>query len=306
MTPLPADAASREADCHRDRPLDPRPAWRLLITGPAEGAYNMALDEALLDGAIAGGRPVLRIYAWQPPAVSLGYFQQLDEAIDRAEIARRGFGLVRRPTGGRAILHKDEVTYSVAVRHRDLAAGGSLMGSYRTISRAIEAGLQLLGVAAELAERSGHAKHQTKHNLPTVCFAQPAKVDMVVGSRKIVGSAQTRRAGALLQHGSIPLSIDAREHLAVMPGASSTEAEAGGPQLDELACGIADILGRTPSFEETAQALAAGFAETLAIELQPDQVSAAEDRAARELMAEKYSNAAWTAKPGSRKSAPDA
>ncbi|NLJ36681.1 MAG: octanoyltransferase, partial [candidate division WS1 bacterium] len=78
------------------------PVWRLLITGPASGAQNMAVDEALLESAIAGGPPVLRIYAWQPAAVSLGYFQPLDDSIDREEIARRGFGLVRRPTGGRA------------------------------------------------------------------------------------------------------------------------------------------------------------------------------------------------------------
>jgi len=303
MTPHRADAASPDGAGHRGRLADTPSRWRLLITGPADGAYNMALDEALLHGAIAGGQPVLRIYAWQPPAVSLGYFQQLDESIDRAEITRRGFGLVRRPTGGRAILHKDEVTYSVAARHQDITGGSSLMGSYRSISRAIEAGLQILGVAAELAERSGHARQQNKHSLPTVCFAQPAKVDMVVGSRKIVGSAQTRRAGALLQHGSIPLSIDPQEHLAVMPGGLRTEAEPepSGEQLGELACGIADILGRTPSFDETAQALAAGFAQALAIRLTPGKLSEVEEETARQLMAEKYANDAWTAKPGSRK-----
>ncbi len=277
--------------------------WRLLVTGHAQGAYNMALDEALLESVIAGGVPVLRVYAWQPPAVSLGYFQELDDSIDRAEIARRGFHLVRRPTGGRAILHKDEVTYSVAARQRHIDGGSSLMGSYRTISRGIEAGLQLLGVAAQLAERSGHARELKKQNLPTVCFGQSARADMVAGGRKIVGSAQTRRSGALLQHGSIPIRIDPDEHLAVMPGGLATAAASAkaDERLGDLACGMADIIGRTLTFDEVAEALAAGFAEALGVELYPDEVLAAELEAVERLVAEKYANEAWTARPGSRK-----
>jgi lipoyl(octanoyl) transferase len=261
----------------------------------------MALDEALLDSAIAGGPPVLRIYAWEPPAVSLGYFQLLDDSIDRDEIARRGFGLVRRPTGGRAILHKDEVTYSVTAREEHLSGGRSLMGSYRTISRGIETGLHLLGVAAQMAERSGQARAQHRSSLPTVCFSQSAKVDMVADGRKIVGSAQTRRAGALLQHGSIPVAIDEQEHLAVMPGGAAGQSlpQQGG-QLSEAACGIADVLGRVPSFEEVARALATGFAEALQVTVTPSEVSEDESRAVERLLAEKYDNDAWTARAGKR------
>jgi lipoyl(octanoyl) transferase len=276
--------------------------WRLLVTGPGDGAYNMALDEALLESAIAGGAPVLRIYSWKPPAVSLGYFQELDEGIDRAEISRRGFGLVRRPTGGRAILHKDELTYAVAAREDDIAHGDSLMGSYRTISRGIEAGLQMLGVAARLADRSGEGRKQDRQTLPTVCFGQPAKVDMLVASRKIVGSAQTRRDGALLQHGSIPVSIDPAEHLAVMPGGLNTNERAAGSAetLAELMCGIADIIGRTPTFDEVAQALEAGFVSALGISFVSDELSAAESSATTRLITEKYGNDAWTAQGGTR------
>lgn len=282
------------------------PAWRLLITGPASGAQNMAVDEALLESAIAGGPPVLRIYAWQPAAVSLGYFQPLDDSIDREEIARRGFGLVRRPTGGRAILHKDEVTYSVAAREEHLSGGSSLMGSYRTISRGIETGLQLLGVAAQMAERSGQAREQHRSSLPTVCFTQSAKVDMVADGRKIVGSAQTRRGGALLQHGSIPISIDEGEHLAVMPGGQTEQArQSGEGQLSQSACGIADILGRVPEFDEVARALAAGFAEALQVELCPSHLSETEQSAIERLLADRYANEAWIARAGSRTRAAD-
>ena len=286
-----------------ERGPGPMMQWRLLVTGPADGAYNMALDEALLESVIAGQAPVLRIYSWKPPAVSLGYFQELDESIDRAEISRRGFGVVRRPTGGRAILHKDEVTYSVAAREQDIPHGNSLMGSYRTISRGIEAGLQALGVAARLAERTGEGRKQDKQTLPTVCFGQPAKVDMLVASRKIVGSAQTRRDGALLQHGSIPIRIDAAEHLAVMPGGLSAEQPptadpAPARRLAELVCGIEDVIGRTPTFGEVAEALEAGFVSALGITLVADEVSPSECSTAELLITEKYGNDAWTTQGG--------
>ncbi len=276
--------------------------WRLLVTGQANGAWNMAADEVLLEGVIAGAPPVLRLYAWNPPAVSLGYFQQLDDGIDCAEIQRRGFGIVRRPTGGRAILHKDEVTYCVCVPENAIRRGNSLMGSYRTISRGIEAGLRLLGIGAELAEHSGLAREQRKDTLPTVCFGQPARVDMVAAGRKIVGSAQTRRKQSILQHGSIPVHMDVSEHLAVMPGGLKTVADPdkAGDMFGQLACGIGDIIGRTPSFEEIVGALVAGFADALGVALMPDEISECEADAIDALMLAKYADDQWTARAPKR------
>jgi lipoate-protein ligase A len=116
--------------------MSERVKWRLLNSGYADGPRNMAIDEALLESLVAGeGQPVLRLYGWQPAAVSLGFFQPLDEGISLTEITARGFGLVRRPSGGRAILHKDEITYSVTVPEQLIENGQSVMGSYHSISR---------------------------------------------------------------------------------------------------------------------------------------------------------------------------
>lgn len=271
--------------------------WRLLDTGPADGAWNMAVDEAMLEAGGAGLLvPTLRFYAWQPAAVSLGYFQPLDQAISLEEIARRGFGLVRRPSGGRAILHKDELTYSVTVSEKLVPDGQSVMGSYRSISRGIEAGLALLGLGAELHDRK--AEEMKAQGLPTVCFAKAAKCDMTVQGRKIVGSAQTRRRGIIMQHGSVPIHLDPEEHLAVMPGDGVDEASKA--KLREAACGVGDALGRPLSYEELAVALAQGFAQRLGLVLEPGELTAWELERAQELKATKYATDEWNRAPGKR------
>lgn len=276
--------------------------WRLIVNEPADGAWNMALDEALLESVIEGADPAFRLYAWDPPTVSLGYFQPLDDDIDEAEIVSRGFGLVRRPTGGRAILHADEITYSVSVRQSEIEGGDSLMGSYRTISRGIERGLNLIGVGAELAENSAKEDGGDDKSLPTVCFGKSARVDMVAAGRKIVGSAQTRRSGAILQHGSIPITIDPAEHLAVMPGGleGSSDPETGDRMLQEAACGLAEIIGRRPDFEQLTQQLAEGFSEALQIGFEASEPTSGEQARAEELVEQKYGADAWTRKEGER------
>lgn len=270
--------------------------WRLLDTGPGDGAWNMAVDEALLEAGVAGLLvPTLRFYAWVPAAVSLGFFQPLDEGISLAEIEARGFGLVRRPSGGRAILHKDELTYSVTVPEELVDHGHSVMGSYRTISRGIEAGLGLLGVGAHLAERKNEPRMKAE-GLPTVCFAKAAKCDMTVAGRKIVGSAQTRRRGIIMQHGSVPIHIEPAEHLAVMPGGGTDEASQR--RLQDAACGVADALGRPVSYDELAAALAQGFADTFNLRLEPGELTDWERARAEELREQKYATREWNETPG--------
>jgi lipoate-protein ligase A len=274
------------------------PVWRLLDSGYADGPLNMAVDDALLDALVAGeGRPTLRLYGWRPPAVSLGYFQPLDEGISLTEIAARGFGLVRRPSGGRAILHKDEVTYSVTVPEGQVESGQSVMGSYRSISRGIEAGLSLLGLGAELADRKDQPRMKAE-GLPTVCFAKAARCDMTFEGRKIVGSAQTRRRGVIMQHGSVPIHIDPAEHLAVMPGGGTDEESQR--RLLGAACGVADALGRPVSYEELSHALAEGFAQRLGLVLEPGELSDWERQRTDELYATRYTTEAWNHHPAPR------
>ncbi|MEP0764556.1 MAG: lipoate--protein ligase family protein, partial [Chloroflexota bacterium] len=178
--------------------------WRLLITPPADGPLNMAVDQAIME-AVAAGRvpPTLRFFAWTPPCLSLGYTQPVTD-VNRERLAARGWDLVRRMTGGRAILHTDELTYSVALPAADPVVAGGIVESYRRLSAALVAGLHTLGVVPEADKRAdGH----NAFNGP-VCFEVPSHYEITVGGSKLIGSAQVRKFGAVLQHGTLPLIGD--------------------------------------------------------------------------------------------------
>jgi lipoate-protein ligase A len=261
----------------------------------------MAIDEAIFRARAEGAvPPTLRLYAWRPPAVSLGRFQELDERIDLEAIRVRGYDLVRRPTGGRAILHSHEITYSVVVRETDIRDGHALMTSYQEISRGIEAGLGLLGVQAVmggLAQRKG----EQRQPLPTICFAKAARCDLVAGGRKIVGSAQTRSRGTILQHGSIPLTIDLDDLLAVLPGVRGEDTGCRREKLRQAACGVAELVGRPVTRDEAAAAICLGFQATLGVELVERDLTPKEEAWAQELVATKYAAADWTARAEARR-----
>ncbi len=262
--------------------------WRLLRTGYDRAAWNMALDEALQTSVLErGSRPVLRFYGWRPPGVSLGYFQAVEDSINIAACVQRGYDVVRRPTGGRAILHDDELTYSVVLPEAELAEGHSVRGSYRELSRALEYGMSLLGLRTSRG-RDGAASD--RRLLPAACFAKAARADMVFEGRKIIGSAQTRRRGVILQHGSVPLRLNQEEILAVLsPEAQIRDAAL----LSRAAVGVAQALGRDLGWEELAEALATGFAETFDLTLVESEVTGWERELAERLVEEKYGTEAW-------------
>ncbi len=213
--------------------------WRFLFTPPREAAANMALDRALMDRAREKGEWILRVYGWSPPALSLGRNQRAAGAWDLEAIAARGIAIVRRPTGGRAILHDREATYSVTAPAGD---AGVLAESYTRINRILVHGLRALGVDVHVAPA---AARQPVPGL-TPCFELPAPGELMAGSRKLVGSAQWRDAGALLQHGSIMLEGDQslvatllRKPLPLPPPPATLGA----------------LLGRVPTIEEVGVAL---------------------------------------------------
>ena len=174
--------------------------WRLIYDQPTFGARNMALDEAILTAVAAGDAPpTLRLYSWTPPCLSLGYGQHAHEA-DLDRLAARGWGIVRRPTGGRAILHADELTYSLALPLDDPLAAGGVIDSYRRISAALLAALQRLG-AQPSAER---APAESSQPLSPVCFETPSHYEITVAGRKLIGSAQMRRRGGLFSMALCP------------------------------------------------------------------------------------------------------
>ncbi len=275
--------------------------WRLIESGFASGARNMAVDEAIA-AAVASGEqpPTLRFYGWEPPAVSLGYHQELDEGIDRDAVAERGYEIVRRPTGGRAILHADELTYSFCIRQDEIKGGHSTLESYREISRGIIAGLELLGAAVSMGSDedgpgpsfSGQDTFATEgaDAAKPICFAKTARCDLQAAGRKVVGSAQVRRNGGILQHGSIPITIDLEDQVAVMPG---SDGRVSRQVLAGAAMSVTELLGRSVGYDELSAAVAGGFVDTFEVALVTQELSSEEVAEADRLYDERYATAEW-------------
>jgi lipoyl(octanoyl) transferase len=244
----------------------------------------MAIDEAVLRARIAGTvPPTVRFFGWEPPTVSLGYGQPLDGAIDRDACARLGIGLVRRPTGGSAILHESpaaELTYSVVARAGDFPGAEDVLETYRALGAALATGLARLGVPAEVAPLA--RRHPGA--APTFCFARVGAYELAVKGRKVAGSAQRRQANTFLQHGSLLLDADPARLRAVFPDVA--DPLAGVTTLRAAA-------NRPVGFDEAVMALRVGFAETLA-PLEDGELSHDELEAAGRLATEKYATDAWT------------
>ncbi len=284
--------------------IAPGGAWRLLCHDPDRAAWNMAVDEAIL---VLCGRgespPTLRFYAWDPPAVSIGYAQPL-AAVDRDACRRAGVDVVRRITGGRAVLHEDEVTYSVAALEGALPGG--VLATYRLLAGALVTGLRLLGVEAEVVASAacaplagtGRASGAGRTASPLPCFAAPGRYEIAAGGRKLVGSAQARRGGALLQHGSLPLTFRPERLLALLGmGDAGSEGDADQPRVPEVrAMGLVAAIGRRPSWGEVVAALTQGFQDALGIAFVPGALTPAEEALARRLAEEKYASEAWNAR----------
>ncbi|GAB4242125.1 MAG: lipoate--protein ligase family protein [Acidobacteriota bacterium] len=185
-------------------------AWEFRADGAADGPTNMAMDEELLRQAAASPVPAVfvRVYRWAPPTASVGFHQQLERALDLAACRRLGVPVVRRPTGGRAVFHDDELTYAVAANARELF-GSSVPATYRRLAGILAEAFARLGVPVTLAARSPALSPRSPAATSVApCFTAPARDELLVRGRKLVGSAQCRRGGAFLQHGSIPLRID--------------------------------------------------------------------------------------------------
>jgi lipoyl(octanoyl) transferase len=257
-------------------PSPPHLHWRLLLTPPAPGAFNMALDEALMSRARRTGEWVFRVYGWTPAALSLGRNQTARGAYDTARIHRLGLDVVRRPTGGRAIHHAEEVTYSVTAPEE---AAGGLGDAYRRINRVLQRGLSALGIPVVVA--SG-ARSLTPGLAP--CFDLPAGGELVAAGRKLAGSAQWRHREAILQHGSI---ISAGDQAMV----SALLLDPRDPPPPPAT--LQEFLGRQPALPEVAECLFHAVREledpaASPLSLEPQVLAEAE------ALESKYRDDAWT------------
>lgn len=264
-------------------------AWRLVLDGAADGFINMAVDEAILEAHIAGEAPAtVRFYRWRPACLSIGYFQRAGKEVDEEGCRRLGVDWVRRPTGGRAILHDVELTYSVVAREAGSAVEGGVLQSYRKISAALVVGLHRLGAAAEMAPE----KMRGPSLGSAACFDAPSAYEVTIGGRKVVGSAQVRRGGALLQHGAVLLEVDVARQVGVLqppPGMTPVQL---GELLAPRLVSLSEALGRPVGPEELALALRAGFEETWGVRLEEGTLTPREQERAG-ILREKYASDEW-------------
>ncbi len=253
----------------------------MLVDGPADGARNLAIDEALLEVARSEAvhpQPTLRLYRWSPAALSLGRSQPADEAHDPVWLRRNGVDLVRRPTGGTAVFHENELTYSVTGPLDRPPFARGVVATYRILAEALLRGLRSLVPALVVNEAArGGGRHPA-------CFAALSTCEISVGGRKLIGSAQLRRGRSFLQHGSIPLKAsDARLARAL-----------GSAVPEQTLIDFETAAGRATAFDEVARAIRAGFEQVLGAEFVLGGLSQDECLLVERLRAWRYSSIAWT------------
>ena len=259
------------------------PPWRLIVDEPDDGAWNMAVDEAILEaysGAAQAQAPTLRLYGWNPATVSLGRSQRADGAHDARVLADEGIGLVRRPTGGVAVLHEFERTYAVIGALGAPPFTGGAIATYRTIADALRRGLARLGVAATPIEPR---RHETRP-AGAACFERLGAWELAASGRKLVGSAQARRRGAFLQHGSIPWRADPLRLARIL----------GTPVDGSRFIDLESARGSAVDRAVLDRACVDGFEETFGVRFDPGALTESEALRAAELRCWKYDSIAWT------------
>ncbi len=264
--------------------------WRLIYDNPAVGVWNMAVDEAIMEAVGAGqSPPTLRLYAWDPPCLSLGYGQRFID-VDFTRVEQLGWDVVRRPTGGRAILHTDELTYSLSLPADDELAVGTIVASYQRISDALLTGLTRLGAAPRADQRADHIE------IGPVCFETPSHYEITVEGRKLVGSAQMRRKNAILQHGSLPLSGDIARICNGLVFADDAARISAEQHVRQRALTLTDALDHEITWDDAANAVILGFTETYDVDFQHygSLLSDPEFARAQQLMADVYATSDWT------------
>ncbi len=268
----------------------PHAQWRLLITPPEHGVWNMAVDEALLEAVGRGlSLPCLRLYAWDPACLSLGYAQASMD-IDQTRLQQLGWEWVRRLTGGRAILHTDELTYSVIAPPDEPRTSGSVLESYQRLSAALLAALHLLKIPA--VAHPIRLGENGQENGP-VCFEVPSNYEIVVNGKKLIGSAQARRKDGVLQHGTLPLWGDLKRITQGLRFTDEQDRLEAGERLLSHAVTVEEVLGIQVDWNQAAKAFIDGFKAELNLELVDDRLTEGEIKRAGQLVEEKYAHPSW-------------
>jgi len=251
----------------------------------------MALDEAILEAVGRGeSLPTLRFYAWDPPCISLGVSQSFRD-VDLERLRAERWNLVRRSTGGRAILHTDELTYAVIAPIDNPHVAGGVLESYRHLSAGLVAGLQQMDISVEI-EPEKQLSEDERGN--PVCFQAPSAYEITVKQRKLLGSAQVRRRSGILQHGTLPLKGDITRICEVLQFDSEEDRTSAADALRNRAATVEELVGERLSWESAAQAMSEGFRRALDLDLESGDPSPGELTRAEDLLRERFTNTQWT------------
>jgi lipoate-protein ligase A len=257
--------------------------FRFLDSGGEEACLNMGIDEAVSRAVEMGqSPPTIRFYTWTAPAVSIGAFQSFQEVnIERCK--QKNIPVVRRITGGRALLHQDELTYSVICPIPSPFFPSNLQGCSRTIAEALQLGLRQIGLELQIFPQKVYRPPKPR---PPDCFSTPSLYELTVDGRKLVGSAQRRWLRVFLQHGSIPIETDRSPEKELIVGANGNPAR--------KAARLSDLLDPLPSMKNLREALAFGFKKRLGVVLKKNGLTPEEKAQARELVRTRYGADTWT------------
>jgi lipoate-protein ligase A len=256
--------------------------YRFMNTGIQDAALNMAIDEAILLHHLRGDvPPTLRVFRWSQPSISLGRFQNVEREIELERCHEHGVALVRRPTGGRAVYHEDEFTYSIVIGKRYGVPSG-VVAAYAYLSQGLLAALRLLGVEAEMSDE------RVKKHPSAACFASSTQADLTSGGFKLVGSAQVWKEDVLLQQGSLPLEDRASDFFDLLRY-SDEETRRQALAIYREQTTPLHTLAPTATWDKVAYAFQQGFSSFLRNEFVQDELSASEWELARQLVNEKYS-----------------
>ena len=260
-------------------------AWRFIDSAGEPGFINMAIDEAILKGMEQEQKtPVLRFYTWSSPTLSLGYKQKLSFEQWQALNPANNIDLVRRPTGGGAVLHHKELTYAVILPKKTISSNTAPHEDYKQINNALIAGLAVLGIKVAIPQNKNHhdnsivCKQSCEDNF--LCFSETTFSDIAINNYKLIGSAQLRKRNSFLQHGSILINKETiiKGHPLWNNRSSIT---------------ITEILGHTPCLDEVKQAILKGFSDIFNCRFIPSSLTSLEETIFNSLIKQKYNNHTW-------------
>lgn len=269
--------------------------WIFIDSGKQDAAYNMALDEALLEWHAEGLiPPVIRFYQWEPAALSIGYFQRVERDIHLPAVKEMGLGFVRRPTGGRAVLHEHELTYSVIVSEDYPDMPKTVTEAYRVISEGILQGFRNLGLQAEFSVPETDSQREAlSQPKSAVCFDAPSWYELVVEGKKVAGSAQTRQKGVILQHGAILIDLDEDKYLNCFSYESEEKRQKVKERLSQKAVFINKIISKTIEVEQCIPAFKNGFESALNIHLTSFSLTPEQQQYVENLADTRYRSDEW-------------